>query len=74
MGKKSGPSPTAVADPGLANSKQIAHENLPHRMARTSIVPGDIINRAMNNYAKNAPSLDGQNMIGSNIFSMGRNV
>ena len=59
-------------DPGTAGGKQIAHENLPHRMAKSQIVGGDIINRANQNYAKNAPSLDGENQIGRTFLAMAR--
>lgn len=65
----------AAADPGLANSKQIAHENLPHRMAKSQTVAGgNVINRAMGQYAKNAPEPNGMGMIGSSILSMSRNL
>lgn len=61
-------------DPGTIGGKQIAHENLPHRLAKTSITGGDIINRARQNYDKSAPALDGENMIGRSILSMSRDA
>lgn len=41
-----------VTSPG----KQLKSELLPHRMARTTITPGDPMNRALNNYAKKTPA------------------
>lgn len=56
-------------------AKQIAHEMLPSRHARSTITGGDSVQRSMNNYSKMSPAdANGVGQIGLNIFSMSRGM
>lgn len=42
------------------NGKQVAHEMLPSRHAMANITGGDLFQRSMGNYSKQAPSMTDQ--------------
>lgn len=57
----------------VSNSKQIKHEMLPHRSAKTSITGGSHGSRTVNQYAKLSPaSVSGVGNSGLNILSMAK--
>ena len=52
-------------------AKQLAAELLPSRHALSTITGGDVFQRSMGNYAKNAPDADSMGVLGLNMNTFG---